>query len=187
MSKLRTHRSTRSSRNSKRFIVSVICAILFIGVASVMLAQWRPLSSVLNVTPLPAVAPLPSPIPPPANPSKEYVYAGGRLLATEEGGLEPPSNLSALLWCSAHLSWRDNSHNETGFKIETLNADGVTWSVLMVLPANTSRQWGLNRIKDTVTYRVRAFNSDGDSAPSNSVTVPGRPVGSVCPEGTPSE
>jgi hypothetical protein len=152
-----------------------------------MLAQWRPLSSTLNVTPLPAVAPLPSPIPPPSNPSKEYIYAGGRLLATEEGGLEPPSNLSALLWCSAHLSWRDNSHNETGFKLETLNADGVTWSVFMVLPANTSRQWGLNRIKDTRTYRVRAFNNDGDSAPSNSVTVPGRPVGSLCLEGTPAE
>jgi len=124
---------------------------------------------------------------PPVKLAKEYIYAGDRLVATEEGGLPPPTNLSALLWCSAHLSWRDNSQTETGFKLETLNADGVTWSLFMTLPANTERQWWLSRIKQTVTYRVRAFNNDGDSAPSNSITVPGRAPGSICLDGSPGE
>jgi hypothetical protein len=127
-------------------------------------------------------------LPPPQAPSvtlaKEYIYAGGRLVATEEEGLLPPSDLSALLWCHAHLSWRDNSQNETGFKLEILNADGITWSVDRVLPANTGHQSSVEKKFEPATFRVRAFNANGDSAPSNSVTVPAL-IGMPCPAGQP--
>ena len=54
----------------------------------------------------------PPPLPPPSNPSKEYIYAGSRLIATEEPGapLGAPAGLVAntlshLLPSQVQISW----------------------------------------------------------------------------------
>ena len=65
------------------------------------------------------------------------------------------------------LSWTDHSVNETGFKIER-STDQNNWSQIATTAATvaTYSNTGLTG-GTTCYYRVRAYNSDGDSAYSN--------------------
>jgi Fibronectin type III domain/Putative binding domain, N-terminal len=80
----------------------------------------------------------------------------------------PPSNLVAGAASSSqiYLSWADNSGNEDGFKIERWNGSG--WAQINVVDANvnTYADTGLASAT-TYYYRVRAYNSIGDSGYSN--------------------
>ena len=86
MSKKKT-KPKKASRRAKRAkyiaLVVILAATLSIGA---VFGQWRNLPVVRNlVLPAPRVvqpAP-PPPIPSPANPSKEYIYGGGKLIAIE--------------------------------------------------------------------------------------------------------
>jgi fibronectin type 3 domain-containing protein len=70
------------------------------------------------------------------------------------------------------LSWTDNSNNETEFKIERSTDAGVTFTEIATVGANvtTYADTGLTQLT-TYSYRVRASNSAGDSAYSNTATV----------------
>jgi len=82
--------------------------------------------------------------------------------------LLPPSNLVAGTASSAqiNLSWADNTTAEDGFKIERWN--GGSYSQINTVGANvtTYADSGLAP-STTYRYRVRAFNSAGDSGYSN--------------------
>jgi len=81
-----------------------------------------------------------------------------------------PGNLMATAVSSSqiNLSWADNSNNETGFMIERCAA---TCSYISIGSNVTSyNDTGLTE-KTTYTYRVKASNSGGDSAYSNSATA----------------
>jgi hypothetical protein len=87
-----------------------------------------------------------------------------------------PLNLTATpvpLW-TINLSWTDASNNETGFRIQrSLNA--TSWSTLATVAANTTSYPDTHPTPGTpYYYRVIAYNSVGDSAPSNiaSATLP---------------
>jgi titin len=92
-------------------------------------------------------------------------------------GVAPPSAPSNLILTSATteqiaIAWNDNSSNETGFRIERA-AGGPTGTFLQIATVGA----GVVAFVDTgpgpnqgFTYRVRAFNAGGDSAPSNTVT-----------------
>lgn len=80
-----------------------------------------------------------------------------------------PSNLQATTLSSSSiaLQWRDNSNNESGFTVEQATGSGT------FLPLGTV---GINQVTATNTdlaaattyrYRVRSFNSAGNSAYSN--------------------
>jgi predicted phage tail protein len=82
----------------------------------------------------------------------------------------PPSNLSATAASSSqiNLTWTDNSGNETGFKIESCSGDGCNiFAQIATVGANVTSysNTGLSA-STTYKYRVRAYNSAGDSAPS---------------------
>ena len=64
--------------------------------------------------------------------------------------------------------WSDNSANEDGFRVERSTDAGASWDAAAVLDANVTFFSDAGRvIEQQVCYRVIAFNSRGDSPPSN--------------------
>jgi hypothetical protein len=87
-----------------------------------------------------------------------------------------PSAPTALVTTSitasqVSLAWTDNSTNESGFQLER-STDGVNFSVIATLGANTTRSTGgAVSAQTTYYYRVRAYTSAGSSAYSNTLRV----------------
>jgi arylsulfatase A len=85
-------------------------------------------------------------------------------------GNSPPSNLVATANSSVQisLSWKDNSNDETGFRIQRRTGANGTWQVLYNLGANVTA-YSDNGLKDGTTYfyRLRALGSTDNSAFSN--------------------
>jgi predicted phage tail protein len=68
-----------------------------------------------------------------------------------------------------NLSWHDKSNNETGFKIER-SGDGKTFTQIATIGANVATYANTNLSASTkYYYRLRAYNSGGDSKYSNIV------------------
>src|SRR3989442_313634 len=82
-----------------------------------------------------------------------------------------PSSLSATAASSSqiNLSWTDNSSNESGFKVERCAGSGCTsFAQVATVGANVTScsDTGLGSAA-TYSYRVKAWNSTGDSGYSN--------------------
>jgi len=97
-----------------------------------------------------------------------------------------PSHLTATVASSSqiNLSWADNSPNENGFEIERKAGPDGEWVLLEAVPENQTAHadTGLE-LGTTYTYRVRAFNANGESGWSNeafataAVMLPAAPDG----------
>jgi len=76
-------------------------------------------------------------------------------------------------YLSIGVSWIDNSSNETGFRIERKQGVGGTYSVVATASANVTSIGGITMPRDGNTYlfRVKAYNSDGESAVSNEIAI----------------
>lgn len=81
---------------------------------------------------------------------------------------EAPSNINVVNGSGMNLivSWADNSDNEAGFKIERKYESGAFYEIGCV-PAEVTMFNDPNLASGTYTYRVRAFNSAGNSDYSN--------------------
>jgi len=100
-----------------------------------------------------------------------------------------PGSLLAAAASAAQIdiSWDDNSYNETGFKVERALASSGPWTQLATLAARSDYYSSTGLTASTTYYlRVRATNSAGDSAYSNTAsattlastpTVPTAPTG----------
>jgi hypothetical protein len=86
----------------------------------------------------------------------------------------PPSTLTAtpVSRSQINLSWTDNSSNETGFKIERCRGSSCTnFSQIATVGPNVSKYSDTGLRRNTwYTYRVRAYNSAGNSAYSYAST-----------------
>ncbi len=86
--------------------------------------------------------------------------------------------LAVMMWCGEtsavaaqlQLTWTDNSNNEDGFKIERGPATAGPFAQIATILANTT-SYTDSGLADATTfcYRVRAFNSTGDSTYTNVV------------------
>ena len=89
------------------------------------------------------------------------------------GSKRPPSNLTAktLSSSSLRLQWRDNSTDESGFKIIRKRGSD-SWKQIKIVGRNVTN-FKDTRIKSGTTYRyrVRAMNSKGNSTYSNEVSI----------------
>jgi subtilisin family serine protease len=101
---------------------------------------------------------------------KGKLYTGGRINANNSLRLPPsPSALSASRAShnEVELHWADNSADEQGFAVERKPPGGTYVEVARVAPDTTS-YWD-NDLNEEMpfTYRVRAYNSHGNSGYSN--------------------
>ncbi|MBU0576935.1 fibronectin type III domain-containing protein, partial [Patescibacteria group bacterium] len=86
----------------------------------------------------------------------------------------PPSNLTAAAISSTqiNLSWQDNSEGEDGFKIERKTEVG-DWEEIAMVGTNVITYSDSGLTPNTIYYyRVRAYNSVGNSDYSNVVVLP---------------
>jgi hypothetical protein len=82
-----TSRPNRGGRHRK--IVFIVGLLLLLGLSGGMLARWRAARMAANAKAMLASRPAPQPDASPLQLSKEYIYAGGKLVATEEPGTNP--------------------------------------------------------------------------------------------------
>ncbi len=85
-----------------------------------------------------------------------------------------PSNLYAIAISSSliNLTWQDNSTNEEGFKIERKTGAGGTYIQIATVNANVTSYSDIGLTANTTYYyRVRAYNSAGDSDYSNEAST----------------
>ena len=98
-----------------------------------------------------------------------------------------PSGLGAAAVSTSqiNLTWTDGSTDETGFKVER-STDGVTFTLVTTVGTNVTNYSNTGLAASTLyAFRVRATNSAGDSADSNTasattqaaLTVPAAPSG----------
>ena len=104
----------------------------------------------------------------------KLVYMGGIVAGPPPPPTPPaaPSGLKATPVTSAHieLSWTDNATNESGFKIERCEGAGCSaFLQIATAPSNATSYSDVGLAASTTyNYRVRAYNSAGDSPYSNS-------------------
>src|SRR5207244_3166800 len=113
--------------------------------------------SVATIIQISGSAPLPTPTPTPTP------------TATPTPTPAAPTSLTATAASSSqiNLAWVDNSSNESGFKIEQ-STNGTTFAQIGTVAANIKSysNTGLNA-STKYYYRVRAYNSGGNSGYSN--------------------
>ena len=100
------------------------------------------------------------------NTAGNSAYSNEVEATTAETTPEAPSNLSvsAQSSTSIRITWADNSNNETGFKIERKTSSG-NYSQITTVSANTTSYTNTGLSSNTLYYyRVRAYNSAGNSA-----------------------
>lgn len=108
MKKIKTSRLQRRQwpmlRNRRTYaLAGGVCAVLLIAIGTIA-GPWSPLPNSTMKTAFFSPQPLPSP----GNPSKEYIYAGGKLVATEEPNLlMAPTSVVANTFSSTqiNISW----------------------------------------------------------------------------------
>jgi hypothetical protein len=144
----------------------VVGLILILSLAGGILAQWR--SARMR-----ALLLAPAPPTPPGSPSKEYIYAGGRLLATEEqtqGTSPSPTALAANATSTTQvsLSWTAPATGSVDhYQIERAQITG-SFTLLNGNPTTTSFNDTTASSVTAYLYRVCAFDAAGNrSAYSN--------------------
>jgi hypothetical protein len=163
----------------KRYYLAVLSALVLLSVAAAA-SRFDAVRRAVSLRPLTAAS-LAQATPTPLSLAKEYVYAGGRLVATEEP-LPPtaPPNAPSQLSVDRQnpqarkLRWADNSGDEGGFKIEMRKSYWAgQWQEIATVGQNVTT-YDLVTYKcdypNMWTYRVRAFNSAGYSSYSNQTT-----------------
>lgn len=170
MSKIKKRRRQRRiapAKKRKYLLVGSACFAVILGLATVAGPWWASMSktSVRSV--------FFSPPPLPGSPSKEYVYAGGRLIATEEPNpLAAPTNLVADTFSNSRidLTWTaaPNAHH---YQVERANNLGGAFTVLDSNVTTTTFTDNSVTSVNAYLYRVRSADAVGNLSPPGSIDV----------------
>lgn len=173
----KSNKSKLKNRHKRKTVV-IVGLILCFGLISMIIAQWRAarVSSRAN-TMLASAPPLPRPNLSPSNPSKEYIYAGGRLIATEEpsssgtgGNGAAPTNLTAMATSSTSVSltWTAPAGSVTSYQVERSQSISGPFTTIFPNPTTTSFTDSTASAGVAYLYRVRAaYTGGGYSSYSN--------------------
>jgi hypothetical protein len=165
----RAGRRFGGQKNRRYVLVGSMSLIAILALASVA-GPWRPLSRTrvgsLFFSP-------PPPVPPPNSPSKEYIYAGGRLVATEEPNpMAAPTNLIADTFSATQidLTWTaaPNAHH---YQVERASNLGGTFTVLNSNVTTTSFTDTTVTSINAYLYRVRSADAGGNLSAPGSIDV----------------
>ena len=155
-------------KNRKWTVIGCVCLIVALGAVTIA-GPWGTAPGIRRVRAL-FISPPPPPIPPPNSPSKEYIYAGGRLIATEEpNALVAPAGLVAETFSGTqiNLTWAaaPNAHH---YQVERAPNLGGTFTVVNSNVATTSYSDNTVTAVNAYLYRVRSADAVGNlSAPGN--------------------
>lgn len=178
MRKKKTVRTTRphskTHRKSRKYVmIGCLAAIMLLAFGAIA----GPWSSWLGTRRIRSAFFSPAPLPSPNNPSKEYVYAGTRLVATEEPNPAPalaaPLLVAAATFSQSRIdvTWNAsaNAHHyvveragmqgESNFAAINSNVTGTTYPDTTVTSVNA------------YLYRVRAADASGNLSPPSNIDV----------------
>ncbi|HEX8174149.1 MAG TPA: fibronectin type III domain-containing protein [Pyrinomonadaceae bacterium] len=163
----RKRAAIKQQRTGRRKLIIIVCLPLCILLASITVARWPTLPGIAK----------PSAPAPPGNfnansPSKEYIYVGGRLIATEEPSAPAPaapSSISALAATTSSVAITWTSTDQTVDHFEVQRAEHYQGPFMPVSPnpgANdrSITDSGLTPGK-AYLYQVRAVNAAGVASP----------------------
>lgn len=158
------------SRKKLSILIFVIVSLLCVATIG---APWRNLAGSER---LPSFLSSPPTVPTPSHPTKEYIYAGGKLIATEEPvNLLAPTNLNALTLSNLpapqiSVSWGATTGADH-YEIErTTNINGAYTTLSSNWTSTTYTDTNVTAVT-AYLYRVRAVDSFGNGSPYSNLDV----------------
>jgi hypothetical protein len=164
-------RSVQHKGQSRRKVVVVAGLILCLGLTTLILAQWRAMRVAIRTN----ASLAPAAPPPQANPtptlSKEYIYAGGRLIATEEptststNGPAPTGLLAtATSGTTVSLTWTAPTGTINSYQVERSQSINGPYTPLSPNPQTTSFTDTTASGGIAYLYQVKAIYTGGGSS-----------------------
>jgi len=164
------------SRRTRYLGLSALALIVTLALGSVV-GPWSNTLGAKKFRALFATAPAVPPLPPPSSPSKEYIYAGGRLIATEEPGasLPAPANLVAntlsnLTPSQVEISWTATP-GATHYEVE--RTPNISTNYTLIAGNVTGTTFPDNTVTSVTAYlyRVRAVGAGGSVSPYSNIDL----------------
>jgi hypothetical protein len=169
MSKKKTHKRQKHNQPQRKLprrpkLAVVIALFICLGLTTLLLAQWRSIRG--------SFSPLISPPQTSSTPqlSKEYIYAGSRLIATEESGggsspLSPPSSLTATgaSGPQVNLSWSPAAGGTVDhYQVERMQS--LSSGYILLAPNVPIASYNDTAVSSgsAYLYRVRAVDAQGN-------------------------
>src|ERR1043165_5006370 len=170
MSKKKTRPHSRLVRTKirKYMVIGSACLIALLAFGTIA-GPWRVSSSKTKVGGV-FLFPRSPTIPAPSSPSKEYIYAGGKLIATESNPLVAPASLVADTFSSSRIdvTWAavPNAHH---YQVE--RASNLGGSFTIVNPNVTTTSFSDTTVisVNAYLYRVRSADAGGNLSPPSAV------------------
>ncbi|HYO91783.1 MAG TPA: fibronectin type III domain-containing protein [Pyrinomonadaceae bacterium] len=172
--KRKTQQFKKSKPKKKRKVALIICAVLVLAFAAVAVGHWKRLPGFSK--PVASVPPAPSGFSP-NSPSKEYIYAGGRLIATEEpagsSSLAAPTSFSATTASNSqiNLTWTAPAGSVAHYIVERSQSLNAAFTPLSPNPTTNSFTDSTVTSGVAYLYRVRAVDSLGLTTAASNLDV----------------
>lgn len=174
----RNHRASLGQQGRSKHLRWGVLLLIATVCLGTVLAPWSNSSGAKMLRAF-FFSPAPPPtIPGPTHPTKEYIYAGSKLIATEESGgttLLMPTNLVATTDSSLPAPHVDINWGATvgadHYQVERTEKVGTSYqSINANVPGNTFTDDGVIAVKSYL-YRVRAVDAAGNVSPYSNIDV----------------